>query len=480
MLRITKSIFLNTLICPTLGWLTANGFLHRTPSLGEQFRCQQGHDIGQRAQTLFPGGALVDQESFPEALLVTEHLVATADVPAIFEGAFLFDRCAVRADILHRTGHGWHLIEVKSALEDSDRYIDDMAYTAMVLMANGINISSVSLLLISRDFRRGMDNSRLFREIPHTASVLARAGDLAGCRPAVDAVLTRAEKPEPALMLTCRKCLAYHDCIKHVVPNPITDLPRISASKFSRLHTSGFMRIEDIPGTFPLTRPQTIARQTVLSGEPYIGPNLKSELDAIVWPVHYLDFEAINTAIPLYQDLQPHEVVPTQFSIHICSQPGHITGHLEYLADPARDCRKELAVQLIQDLGTSGDIFMYSNYEKRIITQLADQFPDLSRDLMDLTRRLVDLKRILEKNYYHPGFHGRASLKKVLPVMVPEMSYDDFEIPDGDSALSVFAMLAQGHFDSRKITHIQDCLLRYCEQDTLAMVKIHQRLAELV
>lgn len=196
------------------------------------------------------------------------------------------------------------------------------------------------------------------------------------------------------------------------------------------------------------------------------------------WPAYYLDFETVMTAIPLYPDIAPYTQIPTQYSIHVCSKPGDITNHSEYLADPSKDCRRELARKLLYDLRGKGSIIAYGNFEKVVINSLAELYPDLSEKLQDLTSRMVDLEGIIRKNFYHPDFCGSTSLKSVLPVLAPDLSYDDLEIADGDSAMAAFAYLALSRYQAKEAEVVKRNLLEYCKRDTLAMVKLHQRLTE--
>jgi hypothetical protein len=108
---------------------------------------------------------------------------------------------------------------------------------------------------------------------------------------------------------------------------------------------------------------------------------------------------------------------------------------LEYLADPSRDCRRELAESLIRDCGSEGSIFSYSSFEKTVINGLKKSFPDLDKDLEALTGRIIDLCAIFQKYYYHPDFHGSYSIKDVLPVLMPKMSYEHLDINDGGMAI---------------------------------------------
>ena len=121
----------------------------------------------------------------------------------------------------------------------------------------------------------------------------------------------------------------------------------------------------------------------------------------------------------------------------------------------------------------------YGSFEKTIIG-LATLFPRLVPKLGALIQRVINLEVILAKNVYHPGFQGSNSLKSTLPVLVADMSYDDFRISDGGSAMATFAYLARGKYQIEQAEAERNNLLDYCRQDTLALVKLHSRLAELV
>jgi len=163
MKSVSKQIFLNALVCPTLGWLMRSGEISKQITgveltLGERFRIEQGIEIGRRARELYPNGLLIHDMDITSASKKTKSVMSDPNVSIILEGAFLIDGFVARADILRRKGKGWHLVEVKSSVNDRKEFIDDMAYTAMVIDHCGFNISSVSLLLVSKDFRLGMGN----------------------------------------------------------------------------------------------------------------------------------------------------------------------------------------------------------------------------------------------------------------------------------------------------------------------------------
>lgn len=478
MQNITKQIFLNTLACPMFGWLMRmkREKVISEPTLGEKFRMEQGMEVGRRVREAYPDGILIDEKDMTYAVERTKILMKNPDVSVIFEGAFLADSLAARGDILRREDNGWHIIEVKSSVEDKKEFIDDMAYTALVLNLSHYKISKISLILISRDFRLGMDNDKLFVEIDHTKEVEERMLQFKTYYSKIEQITRASTKPKAELQFTCKKCSHFKDCVGKDIKNHIFDLPRLSQKKFNDLLTQGILQIEDIPDNFPLTENQLRVKNCVKSNNLFVGDNLRSELSEIIWPAYYLDFETTQTAIPLYPDMPPYTFIVTQYSIHKCSAPGNIIKHLEFLADETKDNRREIAEYLMKDLEKEGSIITYSSYEKTMINNLAKRFPDISGELNSLIDRIVDIEAIIRKNFYHPDFHGSTSIKKTLPSLVPEMSYEGLKIGNGDEAMVTFALLAQGKYSDSEIKSVKNNLLEYCKQDTLAMVNLHQKL----
>ncbi|HXX56143.1 MAG TPA: DUF2779 domain-containing protein, partial [Methanoregula sp.] len=132
-----------------------------------------------------------------------------------------------------------------------------------------------------------------------------------------------------------------------------------------------------------------------------------------------------------------------------------------------------LAEQLIRDLDGNGSVLSYSRYESQVIRGLVDRYPELKVPLTAIITRIVDLLECA-KCVDHPEFRGSRSIKVVLPVLVPEMTYEGLPIANGEDALVTFAYMARGKFTPEECARKRGEMLRYCELDTLAMVKIHE------
>lgn len=93
---------------------------------------------------------------------------------------------------------------------------------------------------------------------------------------------------------------------------------------------------------------------------------------------------------------------------------------------------------------------------------------------------MFDLMEIFSKNLYvDAAFKGSASIKKVLPVIVPELSYDSLGIRKGDQAVERWEKMIDADTPEEEKEQIAKDLLEYCKLDTLAMVRIYEKLMEL-
>ncbi len=440
----------------------------------DKFNCEEGLEIHRKAQSLFPNAVLIAETDPTAATNQTTQVLQTKTVSTILEATFLADGFTARADVLKRENCGWKLTEVKSSINLRPELIDDLAYTTMVLKKAGLNITACSLLLISKNYRLGMPDNKLFTELDQTDQVLKRAEELGLLSREIRDTLSQNTPPTPQLKLTCKNCPIFKTCCGKEIEHPVFEIPRLHHTKFCQLKDMAIVSIKNIPDEFTLTVRQSIVREAVKTGQVMIKDGLRTALSKIIYPAYYLDFETTNTGIPLYPDIAPYTQVPFLYSVHKCSAPGKVVSHSAYLADPAIDCRRELAVNLIRDCGEKGTIFSYSHFEKQIIRGLIRCCPDLRVSLEKLIERLVDLKEILAKYIYHPDFRGSYSIKKVLPVLVPDMSYEGLDISDGGEAMVQFAWLVRGRYGKEEGEVVKGSLVEYCGVDTLGTVKVHE------
>ncbi|KAA3598708.1 MAG: DUF2779 domain-containing protein [Calditrichaeota bacterium] len=481
-MRITKQLFLNTISCTTLGWNSKKSREQGEElSLDAQFRIDEGNQIGELARKSFPSGKLISELRSEIASLETKEVMQSSDIKNIFEATFIHENFVTKADVLTRNENGtWDLIEVKSSVNDKDEFIDDMAYTTMIIENCGVKIDKTFLYLVSKDFRLGMPLEKLFVGIEHTEEVKERVQEFKAVADSVVKVLETENKPLNPIEFKCKKCDFFADCSGHKIKKHIFSLPRLSQKKYSDLKELGVDLIKDVPDSYKLTANQQIVRDSTKTNKVLIQNGLAQSLEQITFPAYYLDFETTKTAFPVFPETAPHTQILTQFSIHKCGSLGKVENHFDYLVETDKDYQEELTERLIQALGTEGSIVVYTNFEKTQINGLIKKFPQFTAELENIISRLVDLEKIIEKGIYHPKFYGSFSIKNTLPAFVPEMTYEGMAIGNGTNAMCVFAMMLQGRFPKDKIEETRKDLLDYCKLDTLAMVKLHEEIYNLV
>jgi predicted RecB family nuclease len=477
---ISKEVFLNARACPTLGWYLRNHLTQTSPSEGDLFRMEQGKEIGKLARTVFPGGHFIRNGTNEATASRTQDAIADGRIDVAFESTFVVGNYVAKPDILLRDGNGWRVIEVKSSLADTnnlDELIDDLTYTVMVLKRAGLKVNGAELMLICRAYRKGQAATQLFQRLDKTIAVDQRLTEFDALWDSLDTATSEKKPPLPKLISSCRSCSFFEaDCLGKGITHSVFSLPRLHANRLADLAKIGVVDLTHLPEGFPLTPIQQRIVDCVGCGDPWISPSLGTAFDGLNWPVTYLDFETVMTALPLYDDMPPYVQVTTQYSIHRRLRSDAELEHVEFLADPMRDCEEELALQLIHDCGTHGSIVVYSSFEKTRINALATRFPKLSSKLLKLIERLFDLLQVIQNGYYHAGFGGSFSIKVVLPVLVPELRYDNLAIGDGNTAVARFARAAMGKLSAEEMEQMRKDLLDYCHQDTLAMVRLHESL----
>ncbi|MFB3108124.1 MAG: DUF2779 domain-containing protein, partial [Candidatus Binatia bacterium] len=205
----------------------------------------------------------------------------------------------------------------------------------------------------------------------------------------------------------------------------------------------------------------------------WISPHLAQTLQSVRYPVHHLDFETFMPAIPLYPGTRPYQPLPVQWSNHIEWEDLTLR-HDSYLCRDAKDPREEVAVGLLESLGSEGSICVYSEYERYVLNSLAEAVPALGRELHQVVGRLWDLLSVIQDYYFHPDFKGSFSIKSVLPALVPLLGYEDLEIQAGASASAIYHRMVCYETDWVERDRLASALQQYCARDTLGMVELRR------
>ncbi|MDY6918198.1 MAG: DUF2779 domain-containing protein [Chloroflexota bacterium] len=486
---LSKSRFVAGLQCPRRLYLECfNPDLADPVSPAEQARLDMGTRVGGLARDLYPGATLIAEPYFQheEAVASTLQALSGMSAPALCEAAFLHDGVRVRVDILARAAGGeFDLVEVKSTTSVKDEHVPDVAVQLYVLNGKGVAVRNGCLAHLNKDYvypGGGYDVSQLFL-------VEDISGDVYEALPGVPSALEEMRRylaqPEPPQVRPGRQCTSpypcqfYGHCHTGGPEHPVIQLPRASRKLLDALAAAGIEDIRDIPAGFPgLNVTQRLVRDCVIGNRFHLDQELPHTLARLEHPVHFLDFETFNPALPLYAGTRPYQVIPFQWSCHTMMGDGSLE-HREFLHDGFDDPRGAFAESLLAAVGDTGPILTYSGFEAKRIEELARYLPHLAGRLLPLLDgRIVDLLQLVRRHCYHPGFHGSFSLKAVLPALVPDLGYDDLDITEGDQASLAYAEMILPDTTAERRQWLREGLLAYCKRDTEAMVRLFDTLKQ--
>jgi predicted RecB family nuclease len=486
--RISKSKFVAGVQCLKRLYLQVHQpEIAAEPGAAAEAIIQQGREVGKLARQMFPGGVEVDGScGLDEAIRATRELIANRDVPAIFEGVFEHGGVLVRVDILLRRQDGrWRLIEVKSTSEVRDHHLEDVALQYRVVSRSGLDVASSCLAHLNRGYvfdGRKIDARRFFKIRNLTRRVERLQPKLTFHLRSEFTVLGMAQPPDIKPGKHCADpvtCEFFDHCNSPHPEDHIGFLPRIHASAMQELEEMGIESVREIPDDFELTEIQRRATNCVRTGKPWFSPELGDVLCGLAYPLYFADFETVNPAIPRFAGMRPYDHLPFQWSVHVQRQPGAEPEHYEFLAEHASDPRRDFITSLCAVLGESGSIVVYSSFESQRLSELASWFPEFADRITAIQARLFDLLPVVREHVYHPAFAGSYSIKSVLPAHVPGLTYDGMEVANGQSAGLAWESLVRGGLDQFERETTRTALLDYCGQDTLAMVKLLDKLRNL-
>lgn len=482
--RLSKSKYLRGLNCLKALWLTIYAREKEAPPTPAQaYRFEQGIAVGLRAQEFFPGGREIRTPSYAadRALRETRAALESA-APALFEAAFFHDNTLVRVDVLRRLDRAeWELVEVKSTTSVKPEHVPDLAVQRHVLEGCGLRVPRAVLMHLNPECEHPRLEQLFVRE-EITEEVRAEQLRVPAALSEFRKALSVSAEPGVPIGPHCDEpypCPFKSYCWAAVPSVSIFDIPRLGSQAKRELAAAGLLRLEDLPAGYPLSDSQARFVELVREGRPRIdAATIRVLLATLSFPLSFLDFETDAAAIPGHPGTRPYQQLPFQFSVHVLQADGHLEQR-EYLHGDPGDPRPGLARALLEALGPEGSIVAYNaSFERGVLEALARELPALAGELLQRASRLWDLLPVFRDHYLHPGFRGSASIKRVLPVLVPGLSYDTLEIGEGAEAQAAWNRLVYLE-DSEERQALAGALKEYCRLDTLAMVEIHRVLRAL-
>ena len=358
---LSKSKYLSGLQCYKLLWHYYNA-KNEIPEAdaATQAIFDQGHLVGEYAKKLFPGGVEVgkDVEDFEKILALSSK--ATALRKPLFEAAFKSNNAYARADVLNPVGKDqWDIIEVKSSTEVKVINLHDLSLQRFAYEGAGLKIAKCFILHINNKYVRhgDIEPKKLFKQVDVTSEVSKLSSSVAPNLKEMLRVIGEKKFPEVEIGPQCNDpydCPLQEKCWAFLPENNPLTLYYYNKSKAFDLIHSGNLDILALPKTAKLSDKQEIQVESLRSRKPHIEPEgIRRFLSQLKYPLYYLDFETMMTAIPLYDDVRPYQQLPFQFSLHIVENPGGKLRHESFLADGKSDPRPEILKRLKEIIGGS-------------------------------------------------------------------------------------------------------------------------------
>ena len=490
-MTLSKSLYIRGLQCEKSLWLKKKRpEVLQAPDDGAQAVFDTGTSVGELACELFSGGERIKYTGdFNAQIAKTKELIENG-AKVIYEATFCFEGILVMVDILCVGDYGLVINEVKSSTSVKEVYIDDAAIQYYVISSLGYKVSGVNIIHIDNSYARGekLEIEKLFHAEDVTEQIIQKQTEIPQILNKFEEILSRNVEPEVDIGPHCSDpyhCDAWEYCWREQRGIPeysIFNISRLRSDKKFDLYKNGVVKFEDIKELDKFNASQQIQIRSELSREQIIDKEaIKEFLNTFSYPLYHLDFETFQQAVPEFIGLRPYEQIPFQFSIHKEDGKGNLE-HFEFLAEVGADPRYELALNLIKFIPQDACVLAYNmSFEKRVIRRLATNYPKISSELMAIHDNIKDLMApFASKSYYHPKMQGSYSIKYVLPALVPEFesAYKDLNlIHHGGEAMQAYEAMTYMPADEREA--YKKALLAYCKLDTLAMVKVLEKLREV-
>ena len=491
-MNLSKSRYCRGLQCPKILWMDANKSEVRDDSVLSQAAFDTGNRVGDLAMSYY--GAFTEvpySERKSDMIEETQRLLMGTDRPRIIcEGSFAYDGNFCSVDILRVLKSGVEIIEVKSSTGIKPVYYDDMAFQYYVLRSSGLKVRKICIMCINNEYKKKgeLDLHGLFVVHECTGDVRSMQADVAANIIRIKEEAAVEDEPDMEIGDQCYnpyECVYRSYCWRHIPENSIFDISG-NGMRFDRklaLYRRGIVSFEQLlesgEGLNELARLQVETH--VYNRPPHIDrTEIRSFIETLYYPLYFLDFETFQEAIPSYDGQRPYMQIPFQYSLHILENLGGPLLHREFLAEEGTDPRRELAQRLCADIPKDVCVLAYNmGFEKGRIRELAEIFDDLSDHLMNIHGNIKDLMQPFRKRaFYSREMGGSYSIKQVLPALCPDDAELDYHaldlVHDGGEAMTAYMELAGKSPVERG--RIRAALLAYCRLDTLAMVKILDRL----
>lgn len=488
-MNLSKSKYCEGIQCNKILWLEKNKPDVKS-DVANQSVLDNGTEVGLLAKKLF--GEYIDidfSENLNDMIKDTNEALKN-DIVTITEASFVYDNNFCSVDILKKNGNDVEIYEVKSSTKVKDIYKEDVSYQTYILLNLGYNVKKACIVHINSNYERvgDLNLNELFVIEDFTELVMSKQSFIKEKISEINEYMKSSDEPIEKIDMHCitpYDCPFFDYCTRALPEKNVFKVRNMRNSMKFSLYNKGIYSFEDL-----LNEDIDWKYKQQIEFDLYNKPDevdktaIKSFLDTLTYPLYFLDFETYQQSIPEFDHVKPYSQIPFQYSLHYIEKENGKLFHKEFLSEANIDPRRLLAETLVRDIPINVCTIAYNmSFEKMVIKNLAALYPDLREHLMNIHDNMKDLMiPFKERKYYTKKMDGSFSIKYVLPALFPndeELDYHNLElIHNGGEAMDSYKHLTNYSPEEQK--KIRTSLLKYCELDTYAMVKIWQKLNEIV
>lgn len=498
-MTLSKSNYLTYLKHPAWLWLEKNA-KDKLPEYDEDTQAMfaAGNLFEDYAEQLFPDGVTLgyktdghfDGKKYWALPNVTKEALSGEDT-VLFQGRLEVEGITCIFDVLERNAMGtYNLYEVKSSTKAKPEHEQDLAFQTLVLEKSGLTIENIFVIHVNTEYvRKGdIEIDEITDKTEVTSAVRSLMAETEVNVEKAKAVMSQSEMPDPSPRFARNGAFSewlgiYESLVGEFDKYSIYNLCTVGARKSGEFEDMGVKTIAEIPEDFNLTTKQHHQVQATKRDERLIDKEeVKRFMGTLQYPLYFLDYETFSEVIPPFDGLRPYQQVPFQYSLHVLESPDAELVHKEYLHTEKTLPVRSLLEQMKEDISPEGSVIVwYQSFEKGRNAEMAALEPDFNKFLYDINDRVIDLMIPFAEGWFvDKDFFGSASIKAVLPVLVPELSYKDLNVQNGTAAQRIWTQTVQEGKGVEKKDEIMTDLRKYCELDTLAMVKIWEVLNKVI
>jgi hypothetical protein len=489
-MQLSKSDYMTYLKHPAWLWLKKHDKdILPKPDKNLQALFDEGNNYEPYVEKLFPEGVRLSWDpkvygSYDE-LLERTQVELEKGTKTIFQGRFLVDNLTFICDVISRNEDGsFDLYEIKATTKVKDEHKPDLSFQQVVMERLGLKINNIYVVHLNNKYsKRGPIDIDDLSEIEDVTD------EVKALKPITEEKIQQAlevielpTRPDPSprhigISDYKKDWMEIFRILNPDIPEySIYDLAGRNGDVVAQMENNGLFELSEIPEEIRISGNKAKMQIKVTKEDRLIIDKNQIEkfLDELEFPLYFLDYESFKKAIPPYDNTRPYQQIVFQFSVHTLESPDSELKHDMYLHTEDSNPLEPLTDSLMKVIGPEGSVIVWHKvFERDRNKEMGEHNKDFFKFYQDLNDRMVDLETPFQKDWYATKeFKGSSSIKAVMPVLIPQLSYKELEIRDGLTTGRVWIETVLDCLHDQQREQLFEEMRKYNTLDTLAMVEI--------